>query len=117
MTLYIFGFIFGDILSSKHFYSIYLLWRNLKSLRPHVNLLVDVYAGDDAEDAGSPGSPRQQPAQPEDDGPLVLLHHLHHEHEGERGRDHDQEERAQGHDEGADAGTLLATCRTTQQNR
>ena len=42
-------------------------------MRPHVNLLVDVDAGDDEEDAGAPGSPRQQSAQPEDDRPLVLL--------------------------------------------
>ena len=49
-------------------------------------------------------------ASPEDDGPLVLLHHLHHEEQGDGERDHDEEQRADGHDEGADAGTLLANC-------
>ena len=46
----------------------------------------------------------------EDDGSLVLLHHLHHEEEGDGERDHDEEQRADGHDEGADPGTLLANC-------
>ena len=49
-------------------------------------------------------------ASPEDDGPLVLLHHLHHEEQGDGERDHDEEQRADGHDEGADAGSLLANC-------
>ena len=77
-------------------------------MRPHVNLLVDVDTGDDEEDAGAPRSPRQQPAQAEDDGPLVLLHHLHHEHQRERHGGEDEEEGAEGEDVGHDAGSLLA---------
>ena len=36
--------------------SCYLLWRNIKSLCPHVNLLVNVHTGNDEEHAGAPGS-------------------------------------------------------------
>ena len=50
-----------------------LLWRTLIRCRPHINLLVDVDAGNDEEDPGAPGPPCEEPAQPEDDSPLVLL--------------------------------------------
>ena len=51
----------------------YFLWRNVKGLSSHVNLLIDVHAGDYKEDSWTPGTSRQEPAQSEDDGPLVLL--------------------------------------------
>ena len=50
-----------------------LLGRDLEGLRPHVDLLVDVHAGNDEEHAGPPGAASQQPAQPEDHGSLILL--------------------------------------------
>ena len=50
-----------------------LLWRNLVSGRPQVDLLVDVHTGDDKEDPRTPSSSGEESAQPEDDGPLVLL--------------------------------------------
>ena len=52
---------------------LYLLWRNIVTGCPHVNLLVDVQAGDDEEDAGSSCPARQKTTQPEDDCSLVLL--------------------------------------------
>ena len=51
----------------------YLLRRDVVRLRPHVDLLVVVHAGDDEEHARAPRPALQQPPQPEDDGPLVLL--------------------------------------------
>ena len=86
----------------------YFLWRNVKGLSSHVNLLIDVHTGYDEEDPRPPGSPCQQPPQPEDDGPLVLLDHLHHEQEGEGEGDHYEQQRSNGHDEGTDTRTLLA---------
>ena len=50
-----------------------LLWRDIVCLSPHVNLLVDVDARNDEEDAGSPGSAGEKTTQPEDDCSLVLL--------------------------------------------
>ena len=40
---------------------------------PHVNLLVDIEAGDDEEDAGSSSPACQKTTKPEDDCSLVLL--------------------------------------------
>ena len=51
---------------------------------------------------------------PEDDGSLVLLDHLDHEEERHGERDHDEEQRADGHDERADARTLLANWKSLQ---
>ena len=75
-----------------------LLRWNLKSLTPHVDLLVNIHAWDDEEYSWPTGSSSQQTAQSEDDGSLVLLHHLHHEQEGQWQGDDDQEERPEGHD-------------------
>ena len=86
----------------------YLLWRNLKSLTSHVDLLVDVHTGDDKEDPRTPGSSRKKPTQSEDDCPLVLLDHLHHEDEAEGEGGHDQHQGEDGEGHGADAGSLLA---------
>ena len=85
-----------------------LLWRNLVSGRPQVDLLVDVHTGDDKEDPRTPSSSRQKTTQPEDDGPLVLLDHLHHEDEAEGQGGHDQHQGEDGEGHGADAGSLLA---------
>ena len=51
----------------------YLLRRNIVGCRPHVDLLVNIQAGDDEEDPGTPGTALDQSAQSEDDGSLVLL--------------------------------------------
>ena len=51
----------------------HLLGRDVIGGSPHVNLLVDIEAGDDEEDAGSSGSTREKTTQPEDDRSLVLL--------------------------------------------
>ena len=51
----------------------YFLWRNVKGLSSHINLLVNIHTGDDEEDPGPPGSSSQQSAKSEDDGSLVLL--------------------------------------------
>ena len=63
------------------FYSLLvnLLGWNFKSLAPHVDLFIDVHAGDDKEDTRTSSSSCQQPAQPEDDGPLVLLQGHYHD--------------------------------------
>ena len=82
---------------------------NFKSLAPHVNLLVHVHAGDDKEDSRTSSSSCQQPAQPEDDGPLVLLHHLDHQAQGEGERRHDQEEGAEDQYVGTEALGLLTS--------
>ena len=88
---------------------VYLLWRNLVGGSSQINLLVNIDAGNDEEDAGAPGSPRQEPAKPEDDGPLVLLDHLNGVEEGEGERGHDQDERDDGEQEAAQPGPLLAS--------
>ena len=97
-------------MSSLIIHVFYLLWRNFKSLSPHIHFLVNVDTGDDEEDPRPPGSSSQQPAQPEDDGPLVLLDHLHHEDQTERKRRHDQHQGEYGEGQGADTGTLLTGC-------
>ena len=56
----------------------HLLGRNIEADGPEVDLLVGVDAGHDEEEARALGAPRPQPPQPEDDGSLVLLHHLQH---------------------------------------
>ena len=50
-----------------------LLWRDIVRLSPHVDLLIDVDARNDEEDAGPPGSTGEKTTQPEDDRSLVLL--------------------------------------------
>jgi hypothetical protein len=55
----------------------HLLWRHVERLGPHVDLLVDVHAGDDEEDPGAPGAARQEEAQPEYHSPLILLRVTH----------------------------------------
>ena len=72
------------------------MWRNVKRLSSHINLLVNIHTGNDEEDSRPPGSSCQQSAQSEDDGSLVLLDHLHHEQEGEREGDEDDEDRDEG---------------------
>ena len=57
----------------KNIWCAYLLRRDVVRLRPHVDLLVVVHAGDDEEHARAPRPALKQPPQPEDDGPLVLL--------------------------------------------
>ena len=54
----------------------YFLRWDLESFCSHVNLLVNINAGDDEEDPGPPGSASQEAAQPEDDGSLVLLEQI-----------------------------------------
>ena len=49
------------------------LWRDFIGAGPHVNLLVDVHAGQDEEDARPPGPACQQESQPEDHSSLVFL--------------------------------------------
>ena len=85
----------------------YLLWRNFKSLSPHIHFLVNVHTGNDEEDSWPSGSSSQQTAQSEDDGPLVLLDHLHHEEEGDGERCNDDDERDDGHEGGADSSPFL----------
>ena len=50
-----------------------LLRRDVESLCSHVNLLVDVDAGEDEEDARAAGAARQEEAQSENDSSLVFL--------------------------------------------
>ena len=76
----------------------YFLWRNVKGLSSHVNLLVDINTGNDEEDSRTPGSSCQEPAQPEDDGPLVLLDHLNRVEEGEGEGGDDEKEGDDGHE-------------------
>ena len=73
----------------------YFLRRDLESCCPHINLLVHVNAGDDKEDPRAAGSSSHEATQPEDDGPLVLLHHLDSQQEGGGQGDQDQEDRQQ----------------------
>ena len=54
----------------------YLLWGDVKTDRPQVDLPVVVHTGNDEEDPGTLRSSFPQPAQSEDDGSLVLLDHL-----------------------------------------
>ena len=52
---------------------IYLLWRNIIGLCPHVYLLKHVHAGDDEEDARTSGSTCQETTKAEDDRSLIFL--------------------------------------------
>ena len=74
----------------------YLLWRDFKSLSPHINFLVYIHTGDDEEHSRAPGSSCQQSAQSEDDGSLVLLDHLDREEEGEGQGAEDDEDAGDG---------------------
>ena len=80
---------------------------DLESFCPHVDLLVDVNAGDDKEDPGAPSSSRQESAQPEDDGSLVLLDHLDGGGQGAGQGEQDQQDGEQSYQEGADVGSLI----------
>ena len=88
----------------------YFLRRDLESCCPHINLLVHVNAGDDKEDPRAPRSSSHEATEPEDDGPLVLLHHLHHEEERQGQGGEDEEEREDSHGHGTQARPLLTTC-------
>ena len=85
-----------------------LLRGDLVRLGSHIDLLVNIYAGDDEEDSRPPGSSSHQPAQSEDDGSLVLLDHLDSEEEGEGEGAEDDEDAGDGEKEGAETRTLLA---------
>ena len=74
----------------------YLLRRNIVGCRSHVDLLVNIQAGDDEEDPGTPGSALDQSAQSEDDGSLVLLDHFDGEEEGEGEGAEDDEDAGDG---------------------
>ena len=80
----------------------YLLWGDVKTDRPQVDLPVVVHAGNDEEDPGTLRSSFPQPAQSEDDGSLVLLHHLHCDEETEGEGDHDEEEGEESDETGAE---------------
>ena len=85
----------------------YFLRWDLESFCSHVNLLVDINAGDDEEDPGPSGSARQEAAQPEDDGSLVLLDHLDGGGQGAGQGEQDQQDGEQSYQEGADVGSLI----------
>ena len=61
----------------------YLLWRNVKRQRPHVDFLVRIHAGYDEEDTRSTGPTAKEPTESEYDDPFVLLNHLDREAQGE----------------------------------
>ena len=86
----------------------YLLRRNIVCRSPHVNLLIHVEARDDEEHTRAPRSTLDESAEAEDDGSLVLLHHLHHPEEAQGERHQDQDEGEEGEHVGEQAGTLLA---------
>ena len=69
--------IYGDKLVKKVFIidvgKDYLLRWDLKSLRPHINLLIDIYTGNDKEDSRPPGPSCQESSKTENDGSLVFL--------------------------------------------
>ena len=92
--------------------STHLLGRDLVGGGPHVDLDVDVHAGDHEEDAGPRGATRQEAAEAEDDGSLVLLHHLDREQEAEGECHEDEEHGGHGQQVGAQPRALLARCRT-----
>ena len=85
----------------------YFLRWDLESFCSHVNLFVDINAGDDEEDPGSPGSARQEAAQPEDDGSLVLLDHLDGGGEGAGQGDQDEQDGEESYQEGTDICSLV----------
>ena len=98
--------------------------RDLVGHGPHVNLLKDVDARDDKEDAGTSSSSGEKSTKTEDDRTFIFLHSVNLppfilasdsylnnldddiEGEGEGGKY--QKQGADGEEEGADARTLLA---------
>ena len=50
-----------------------LLWRDLVGGRPHVDLLVNVHAGDDEEHPGTSGSSSKKPSKSEDHCSFIFL--------------------------------------------
>ena len=91
---------------------------------PHVNLLKDVNARDDKEDARTSSSSGEEPTKTENHRTFIFLHsltshpfilasdsnlnNLDHDIEGEGEGGEDEKEGADGEEEGADAGTLFA---------
>ena len=65
---------FWNLLDSMSFQDfLYLLRWNFKSLRPHVNLLVNIHTWNDKEDSRTSCSSCQQSSKPEDHGSLIFL--------------------------------------------
>ena len=58
--------------------NVHLLRRDLVGHRPHVNLLKDVDARDDKEDARTSSSPREKSTKTEDHRPFIFLIDCHH---------------------------------------
>ena len=70
-----------------------LLWRDLVGWSPHVDLLVDVDAGDDEEHPGTSGSSWQETTKAEDDSSLVFLDgFVSWEHDDDDNDDEDETE-------------------------
>ena len=98
--------------------------RDLIGHGPHVNLLKDVDARDDKEDARTSSSSGEEATKTEDHRTFVFLHsvtlhpfilesdpylnNLDHDIEGEGEGGKDEKQGANGEEKGADAGTLLA---------
>ena len=96
--------------------------RDLIGHGPHVNLLKDVNARDDEEDARTSSSSCEEPTKPEYHCSFVFLvsslyilatldsylNNFDHDIEGEGEGGKDEEEGADGEEERADAGTLFA---------
>merc|ERR1719209_2128518 len=80
-----------------------LLRRDLIGHRPHVNLLKDVDARDDKEDARTSSSSCEKPTKTEDHRSFVFLNNLDDNIEGEGEGGEDEEQGANGEEEGADA--------------
>ena len=66
--------------------------RDVEADRPEVDLLVSINAGHDEEESRPLGTSGPESPQPEDDGSLVLLHHLDAHAEGDGDGDQEEEE-------------------------
>ena len=61
----------NQVISYSHEY--HLLWRNLKSLTPHVYFLININTRNDKEDTRTSSPTSEKPPKPKDDSSLILL--------------------------------------------
>ncbi len=83
-----------------------LLRRHVEGDGPEVDASVGVDAGDDGEDAGPLGPALAESPEAEDDGTLVLRHHLDDQAEGEGHGDDDEHHGEEGQHHGGQTGTF-----------
>lgn len=87
-----------------------LLGWDVESQRPHVNLLVGVYAWHDEKDARTSSTAAEKSTQSKDDNSLVFLNDFDGEAKRKRDGDKDQEDGEEGDEVSTKAWAFVAGC-------